>query len=536
MKNKFSPALLALRENANRFDAASSALVKSLLSQLAAMPLPATKELVDYHDYLLFISAYPGNAAILKMANAELKRMTVFLQKQRTKKHTIPYNEGLPFTNIITRFSPDFLKWLVVHPDIKVGFDSFYDPTLKLNDVLNITLPSLLKAETTAGLSNEDLLELLHIHPDQYAPFLLSQFEQLHAQPLLKDLFMERLDMYVKLIPRNKNFSKAYNCLPVKNIYYHTDLLKNFDSHALLHTALPPVQTPAKAEREALLKLVRNSMALTVREIDPASFMEPDTIRTWQLERGISIAVYSMIPQRQLPLETYFGFTFLKNGVPISYGGVWAFGKLARLGLNIFEPYRGGESGYLLCQLMRVFKQGFGVSYFEIEPYQFGLDNPGGISSGAFWFYHKYGFRPVDKTLQQLATAEYKKIKSRKGYRSSEKTLLRFTEGNIFLNLEKKTPLDVLGITPKVLSLIKNNWKHNYAAAKQKAMDDFCAAAQLDQHILDTNEKQVLEETALWAAAMKVKKPQQLELMKQMVITKTKDDYAYQALLLRFFA
>jgi hypothetical protein len=242
-----------------------------------------------------------------------------------------------------------------------------------------------------------------------------------------------------------------------------------------------------------------------------------------------------MLPEMQLPLETYFGFTIFKNGIPVSYGGIWAFGKLARIGLNIFEPFRKGESGYILCQLLRLIKQAFGVSYFEIEPYQFGLDNPEGISSGAFWFYHKYGFRPVDSELKLLAKNEYHKIKTRKNYRSSAKTLLRFTESNIGLNLGDKLPQDVLDVTTKVLSAIKNGWKNNYLVPRQQAITDLCTTVQLDTGTLTGIEKKVLEDIALWAMSLNIRKPAQLQLMKQMVYTKTKDDYAYQQLLLDFF-
>lgn len=535
MNKQFTPALASLQGLINEFDQPAVTKAVSLLQKISRMALPADKHLVQYYEMLLFICAYPASARIRLLAEAELKRITLFLKMKKGAPGLVPYNEGLPYTYILTRFSPDFLRTILANNDLRVEFDSFYDASLSLNDVLNITLPSMLKAETTAGLSNTDLLDLLQVKPDEYASFLLGQFEQLQDYPLLKDLFMERLDMYVKLVPRNEKFSKAYNRIPVNSLYYHADLLKKFDHQELLHRALAPYIKPGAAETAELVKVIRNSMSLTVREIDPASFMEPASMRIWELERGLQIALYSMIPQRQLPLETYFGFTFFKNGIPISYGGIWAFGKLARLGLNIFEPYRGGESGYLLCQLMRVCRQALGVSYFEIEPYQFGLDNPGGIKSGAFWFYHKYGFRPVDKSLQQLAAAEYKKIKTKKNYRSPEKTLLRFTESNIFLNLEKTPPLDVLKITSRLLSAIKKQWANNYLAARQAATDQFCRETALPASGLTRDEKNILEETALWAMAMKVTNKEALQLMKDMVKTKTKDDYAYQQLVLAFF-
>ncbi len=536
MSKKFSNALNALKLASVRFDELSGTQKAGLLNTLSATPLPTGKLLAVYHNLLLFLCAYPENEPLRVQAEKELKRVTAFLKKAKEHQRAELENTGLPFTNILTRFSPDFLHWLVQHKDLDVVFDSFYNSTLTLNEVLNITLPTLLKAETTAGRSNEDLLSTLHISPEQYVPFLLGQLEQLNDHPLLKDLFIERLNVYVQLVPRTARFSRTYNRVPVQQIYYHDNLLKKFNAEELLNTPIPAFIQPDAEQQGQVLHAVKNAMALMVREIDPATFTQEHTLRVCPLERGIELAIYSMIPQRHLPLEVYWGFTFFKNGLPISYGGVWVFGRKMRIGLNIFETFRGGESGYLLCQLMRVFKQAFGVQYFEVEPYQYGLDNPDGIASGAFWFYYRYGFRPVDKTLHTLADNEYRKIKTRKNYRSSEKTLLRFTESNIALNLGARTPQDVVDITTKVQSVIRKDWPNNYHKAKEKAITSFCNSVQLDATKLNKHETALLEEIALWAMAMNIRQPEKLVLMKQMVFAKTRNDDAYQQLLLQFFA
>lgn len=533
MKNNFPAVYNSLSRIAANFDEASAILKFDLLTKLSKLALPVGNTLLHYHDLLLFLNAYPDDASVKKLAEKELKRLTAHAKKNRSK---LPYNEGIPYTYILTRFSPDFLRWLINHEDIRVEFDSFYEPGLTLNEVLNITLPTLFKPETTAGLTNEELLEQIGIKQERYIPFLLGQIEALQDRPLLQELFSEKVGAYVKLHPKNEKFSKANNRIVVKDFYYHDDLLKKFDPGRLIHEPLLKAKMLTDSERNTLYTCIRNAMALTVREIDPATFLQPDTIRMYDVGRGLQIAIYSMIPERQLPLETYFGFTFFKNGIPVSYGGVWSFGKLARLGLNIFEPYRRGESGYLLCQLIRVFRHALGNTYFEIEPYQFGLDNPGGIRSGAFWFYHKFGFRPVDKELKKLAATEYHKIKTRKNYKSPEKTLIRFTESNIALNLlDEAVPLDVLDINRKVLSAIKKSWENNYTSPRLGAVEDFCKKTALDQSSLNPIQKNTLEELALWAMAYQINQPGKLLLMKEMIYQKTANDYAYQERLLKFF-
>lgn len=220
-------------------------------------------------------------------------------------------------------------------------------------------------------------------------------------------------------------------------------ILKKFDHITLLHSPLPAPAALSNAEHAELITALRTAMALGKRETDPATYLYAPSLRYYPLERGFSVALFGMHAERQLPLESYIGFTLFKNGWPVSYGGAWIFGRRAKFGMNVFDAFRGGESGYVMMQLLRTYKQVFDLSFIEVEPYQFGLDNPDGIRSGAYWFYYRYGFRSMDAKLRALAVKEKQKVAKRAGYRSTEKTLLQFTEAGVALQLEKKEPLSI---------------------------------------------------------------------------------------------
>ncbi len=540
-KNKFGRSLQALKEIAANMDKDSNLVKKKLLQTLGSMALPAAKYLPIYNDMLLFLCAYAGNADLRKLAQNELDRIALHLKKKyRIIKKSLPENSGLPFTETITSFSPDSLGWLLKQKDFSLIFDSFYNSTLTLNEVLNCTLPSLLKAETTAGLSPEDLLEVLGLKPTQYLEFVHGQVEALKTHPQAKDLLAAGLNLFVQVVPKSKEFSRSYNSIPHQSVYYHQDMLKRFDHVQLMNEALPhqpalPEKILGKTGKDKLVKVIKYAMSLTEREIDPATYLQEDSMRFIVLERGLTMAIYGMYPERQLPLETYMGFTIFKNGLPVSYGGMWLFGKRAKVGFNVFEPYRGGESGYLLCQLLRVYKQFFNISYFEVEPFQFGADNEDAIASGAFWFYYRFGFRPVEKEIFEQVELEQQKIKTRKNYRSTAKTLVGFTACNIALKLGNSIPQDVIKITTQVLSCIKKDWKNNYQHARKLATESFCNLVQLNSNKLSVIEIKIMEDIALWALAMKITDKQKLQLMKQMVFSSTKDIYVYQNLLRKFF-
>ncbi len=535
MNNSFTKLSNTLKQLANKFDDESILKKNKLLKTLNSSSLPLNRSLLYYHDTLLFLCAYPNQPSTLSLAEKELKRLCLYIKNAGPKNKLLPENEGLPFVNTVTRFTPDFLTWLTLHKDIIVSFDSFYNAAISLNELLNITLPSLLRSETTAGLSNEELLEVLNINPKQYISFLCNQLEKIKDVPLAKDLLLEKLNVYVKLIPKNQYFSRAYNRLPLKNTFFQQSLLKQFDHEQLINETLPKEPLLTKQEKIQVTNVIKKSMALTNRETDPATYMQEDSLKLFLLERGISIAFYGMIPERQMPLESYVGFTLFKNGFPVSYGGAWIFGRAARIGINIFETFRGGESGYIMCQLLRTYKKVFKLSYFEVEPYQYGLDNPDGIKTGAFWFYYRYGFRPVDKQILKLAEREHEKIKTRKNYRSREKTLLKFTESNIALNMGNTIHIQVEEISLKLKSFLTNKYKNNYLAAETDALRLFCIQTGINKDLLNVDEKKVLTEVAFWSISMNITNKIKLKQMKEMVRTKPRDLYAYQELLLDLF-
>ena len=66
---------------------------------------------------------------------------------------------------------------------------------------------------------------------------------------------------------------------------------------------------------------------------------------------------------------------------------------------------------------------GAGRELLLVDPYQIGLENPEAIGSGAFWFYRKLGFRPVQPEVLALAEREERRMRKTPGYRSSRRTL-----------------------------------------------------------------------------------------------------------------
>ena len=245
---------------------------------------------------------------------------------------------------------------------------------------------------------------------------------------------------------------------PAARIFFHRgDLKRVVDPQALLTLPLAPAQILTREQRVHVLDAGRAMLASLGRETDAISAAEPEGIEYHVLGRGVAIALYTMAPGRRLPLDSHVGFMLFKNSIPIGYGGGWPFLGTAKIGVNIFAPFRGGESAYLFCQVLRVYTQRFGVDHFVAEPSQFGGGNREGIESGAFWFYYRLGFRPVNPALASLAADEFDRMRRKPAYRPPFAVLRRFTRSDIELCLLPELAASP-ACDPADLSLAASEW------------------------------------------------------------------------------
>jgi hypothetical protein len=89
---------------------------------------------------------------------------------------------------------------------------------------------------------------------------------------------------------------------------------------------------------------------------------------------------------------------------------------------------------------MRVYRQRFAVERFVVEPYQFGAGNREGLLSGAFWFYYRFGFRPVEHRAASIAADQFTRIQRQRSYRAPLDVMRALTRCNVELRLPWAAP------------------------------------------------------------------------------------------------
>ncbi|MBK6543829.1 MAG: hypothetical protein IPG12_00890 [Saprospiraceae bacterium] len=532
MMHSFSKLFKQLQLVYNKYDEQSHSEKSILLHGLKQQKLPLNQLLPDYANTLLFIIAHPPDSQIFELAHAELLRISGFLKKLKSDHKEKWSNSGLPFTIMRSNFSHDLIKWML---EMKIPIDlyDFKDEGLEFKECLKFVLPDLEKEICSIADSNLEMLNYLNVKRPKYLNFLVTIFNRLESQVLLKDYLFDKLNLQFEIKLKEQSHSKLFNKIPVSSIFYHRSILKKFDHLELLNRVLPESSAVNADLQECIQVVSKLKLMLLQRETEPVSYMDAKSIRYYQLENGISIALFTMIPSRQLPIESYVGYTLFKNGYPAAYGGAWLLGKRALFGINIFEWFRGGESGFILCQLLRTYRQIFSIDYFEIEPYQYGLGNPEGIESGAFWFYYRFGFRPVDKTLNLLAKNENDKIAKNKAYKSSSRVLEKFTQSNLSLNLDRTVPFAMWQLRDSVSNMIHKLYSDNRLLAEQECLNNFVLKSGFNKEIA-SDQKQVLIDLVLICKAFKLEQKEHYQKLIPLILNKPVDVYKYQKELLSF--
>lgn len=462
--------LSELVAGAQHFNDESASKKKHVFDSLQQSNFKHPKLLEKYHHFLMFSLAYPENAELLQLAKNALEQLIKNLKTLKISQKQKIEQSGLPYTSTYGAYSYSLVYWLIhTYPkQVKLLYfdEGGQHPKEILKHCLNPAefdlaandyLSPLKWLEVMSGLTNKQ--ELLN--------YLVLQFSRLKVSDTVKDQLFESLKIHVQFKPLKAEASIALGNIEVSKPFFHTDpLLKKFDEQQLISKKLPAATKLSSQEKQKVIEKARLALFLLNRETDPVTCCDEDGLTYFELERGLSIALFSMLPERRLALDAYMGFMMFKNGYPMAYGGAWIFAGRSLLGINIFESYRGGESAYVFCQLLRTYKQLYTIHYFEVEPYQFGKNNPDGIKSGAFWFYYRFRFRPSDADLNELATEEYKKIQQQKGYRTSAQVLKQFTESTMVLQFDQtKKTMDVSSVSQFISAEIGRLYKGDRIAA-----------------------------------------------------------------------
>ena len=465
--------LFAMR---NQFEK-KSAEKNQLLNSINIKTLKNKKAVQALYEALLFIIAYPDNKAVYTSANRVILQLQAHIQSDEKRSYSL-YNTGISGTSVCAAFSFEMVKWLRKTRPGAITLNSFEADDAQIQSILSVVMQKTeseilqdANAEWKGWLkhlkkSDEDLL-------DQF----IAIFDSSEIRPEVKDELWNTVGINVAI-----NFTD-HCCLPQSLIvpYYHRSVIRKVIKPQPI---LKPVEIKLNdSERKKIIDCCRMILVRKLRELDPISFTEVKLVSYYQLARGISIALMGMIPERRHPVDSYMGYVVFKNGLPVAYAGSWILFASARIGLNIFTDYRGGESKYIFDQVLQLHAKVYGLKRFTVDPYQIGKYNSDGIDSGAFWIYYQAGFSPLQKQQQQLAVAEEQKIKANKKYRSPPTALKTLANSRMQLVLQKgAVSFDATDLSQTYAAILTKKYKGDRNLAEKNAVKKLAAILQIKNH------------------------------------------------------
>ena len=418
-----------------RFGPPETGGLERLLAAAARHRFRNAEDLIRLHETALFLRAYPRTPEVARLADAILfsfaERTAVLADLDAFEA---PEISGIAGTSLSAVFSYEIARFLAArYPRrVEIAWDR-YDGIDRMGPVLSRLLPLL----------DEDWAVEAHVPFREWISaargsgsglaWLLQRLERIPG-PRERAAAYAALELPLTWRIGNVRASRSRLRLPVKKLYCHGEpLLRRSGLSLQQELEAPPLPVTRLPQPQArkMLDLVLDTSAMRYRELYGFSHPEEDRVFRADAGRGVEIFYFGAPPAWRLPLRAYHAGMFFKNGVPAGYVELLSLFERAEVGFNLYYTFREGESAWIYARLLRLFRQVLGVNTFSVDPYQIGLENPEAIDSGAFWFYRKLGFRPVDPQIAKLVEREERRMRQTPGYRSSRTTLEKLAAGYI---------------------------------------------------------------------------------------------------------
>lgn len=426
----------------HRYSATETAEKLALIARLERTPPRSARGLVAYHDDLLFLRAFPDNLRVLTAAVRGLAHTAARVHALAPAQRRRLDDTGMAGTTTRHAFAFGIARWLIANGEnAEIDWESFEQPD-RLDPLLRL---SLTQAEADAFDSGEistrewlaqargggqrgALAWLAHPRGGERAPAGA-------PDDAVVRLLYESLEIPVRWRLGATRATSANAVDGVAPTFRHAMRSSPGDPVAWIDTPLPIIERLAAADAARWLDASRAALATRCREVHAITYANLDEIYRADLGDGAALCLIGAARDDRLTLEANYGYVLFSNGVPVGYGGVTPLASQANTGVNIFDAFRHAEAAMLFAQALRAFRTLFGITRFIVNPYQFGAGNDEALASGAFWFYDRLGFRPVQPAVEALAARERALRVASRTHRTSSAMLRRLAAGDLVLEL-----------------------------------------------------------------------------------------------------
>jgi hypothetical protein len=440
--------LTELEAAKNRFDSGQASRITKLLTQLSKFQFTDSRQLIRFHECLLFLRAFPHSRSLNSRVENLLNTFYQRVQKFRASRADISIfddfdTSGIAGTTMQDTLSFDVVQWLVrrIPQNVEIAWNDYWDdhqaerargsiwprfiPLLEEDADVEANIPWQAWLDAARGRENPLL-------------WLIQRFEQLPLPARQRAELYDSLHLPIRWRLENLKLSRTRNWVRPRRFYFHDAPLIQRSEVSLareLAQPAPKFEKLSVVAGESVMHAIREVMVVRYRELYGTTLGDPRTVVRADLGRGVVMHFWGLPADRRLPLRAYVAGYTLKNGVPINYIEAIGLCDWIEVGFNTFYTYRQGETAWIYAQGLRCLCALTAAKWISIYPYQIGQNNDEAIDSGAFWFYRKLGFRPGRADLQQLCQREEEKIAAHREYKTPARTLKRLAEAHMFYDV-----------------------------------------------------------------------------------------------------
>jgi hypothetical protein len=394
-----------------------------LLAALHATPVAQPAALVQFHESLCFLQAYPDDHHVLERVDRLLDGFPARVRALGDRRLCRLRDTGVAGSSLAYPYGLPLSRWLAArlgsHADIDWAAVSDMERIAEALDL--VVTPSESDAFSEGGFTVRQWLDVARAGRRLTdLQVLVEAFDRAPLDAGLRDWLYESLGLPVRFRLAVPGISRTLAKRPVARPAFQRTALRRHGIDVVREAVrpLPLLRRASPALATELIDRARAAMVTRSRELHAFSYPNVEDVWSAEMGRGVQGALIGLQPEFRLPFEGYYAFLAIKNGVPVAYGGGWCLFETLEFGFNIFESFRQGESAWILSQVLRAYHQVFAMRTVVVDPYQLGTDNHEALRSGAFYFYHHLGFRARTERARRVLARELAKIAHDRRYRS----------------------------------------------------------------------------------------------------------------------
>jgi hypothetical protein len=454
----------ALAAAAARFTVAARREKRRLLGLLAEREVDDPRVLHALHEALCFLQAYPDDAGVLASVDRALEGFPARVRRLAPAAARRLQDSGIADTSLDYPFGYPMARWLARRfpRDVEILWEQFAEEERLQESLVLLLNPTEHDAfSDEGGLGWRRWLEVARAgRALTDLQVLLELFDRADLDEATRDWLFESLALPIGWRLHGAGASRTFAKLPWPRPVSRGGAeapSRRSDPRDFIREVRRPLPSLRAAPRrlaESLIEAARLAMAVRFRELFAFSYANPGDVLVADPGRGLRIALIGILPTARLPFEGYYAYLALRNGVPVGYGAAWQLVGALELAVNVFEPFRRGESAFILSQVLRAYHRAFGMRTVVVDPYQIGHGNLEALESGAFYFYRHLGFRPRDPAVRRLAEAEQAKIARDPSYRTPLPLLRQLARSEIYLSLSASDPDAEQRVTASALAAL----------------------------------------------------------------------------------